>query len=144
MAARDEITSFNMTPTHSLKSVAPVLLVRDVVAAANYYRDQLGFTYDRFWGDPPGFCMVHRDGNVLMLSQAPADHTIKPHWQIVNSMWNAYFWVDDVEAFYQEFQERGANIDYHLGMKDYGVKEFGIQDLDGYDIAFGQVVDQEA
>ena len=41
---------------------APILLVADVVAAANYYRDKLGFTYERFWGNPPNFCMVHRDG----------------------------------------------------------------------------------
>ena len=45
-------------------SGAPVLLVRDVVAAATYFRDQLGFSFDRFWGEPPDFCMVARDGNV--------------------------------------------------------------------------------
>jgi hypothetical protein len=37
-----------------------------------------------------------------------------------------------------EFVKRGAQIDYGLGVKDYGIKEFGIQDLDGHDIAFGQ------
>ena len=43
-------------------SVAPFFIVDDVVATANFYRDKLGFHYDRFWGDPPGFCMVHRAG----------------------------------------------------------------------------------
>ena len=32
----------------------------------------------------------------------------------------------------------GATIDYEPRIEEYGVKEFGIQDLDGYDIAFGQ------
>ena len=27
---------------------APILLVADVVKSANYYRDTLGFTYDKF------------------------------------------------------------------------------------------------
>ncbi len=119
---------------------APVLLVRDVVAAANYYRDCLGFTYDRFWGEPPDFCMVQRDGITVMLSQAPADAELVPNWKIVGSMWNAYFWVEDVDALYEEFIEKGAKIDYKLGVKDYGMKEFGIQDLDGHDIAFGEDV----
>lgn len=121
-------------------SGAPVLLVRDVVAAATYFRDQLGFSFDRFWGEPPDFCMVARDGNVVMLSQAPASATLVPHWRVVDKMWDVYFWVDDVEAIYEELRTRGAIIDYHLGMKPYGVKEFGVQDVDDHDIGFGQVL----
>ena len=55
--------------------------------------------------------------------------------------WNIYFWVDDAEAFFQELKDRGAIIDYDLCIQGYGVKEFGVQDLDGYDIAFGEVLD---
>lgn len=121
-----------------LTSSAPVLLVRDVVAAANHYRDALGFTYERFWGEPPDFVILKRDHLHLMLSQAPAGTVITPHWQINHNMWNVYFWVDDVDALYAEFQKRGAKIDYGLGNKPYDVREFGVQDLDGYDIAFGQ------
>jgi catechol 2,3-dioxygenase-like lactoylglutathione lyase family enzyme len=119
---------------------APVLIVADVVASANYYRDRLGFSYDRFWGEPPNFCMVRRDGHTVMLSQADAAFKIVPHWRIVEKMWNIYFWVDDVEAIYRELITRGAKIDYGIGVKNYGVKEFGVQDLDGYDIAFGQIL----
>jgi len=117
---------------------APILLVRDVVAAAEYWRDALGFAYSRFWGEPPAFCMPARDRHIVMLSQAPAGHRIVPHWQIVDKMWNAYFWVDDIEALYAEFTRRGARIDYDLCDKPYGAREFGVQDLDDHDIAFGQ------
>ncbi|HEX9943408.1 MAG TPA: VOC family protein [Thermoanaerobaculia bacterium] len=121
-------------------SGAPVLLVRDVVAAADYFRDRLGFSYDQLWGEPPNFCMVRRDGHTVMLSQAPPDAPLVPHWRVVDKMWNIYFWVDDVEAIYKEFSERGAIIDYHLGIKAYGVREFGVQDIDDHDIGFGQVI----
>ena len=124
-----------------IASHAPVLLVRDVVAAAGYYRDALGFHYDRLWGEPPDFCMVRRDGHTVMLSQAPAGAAPAPHWRVVPGMWNAYFWVDDAAALLGEFQRRGARIDYGLGLKPYGVLEFGVQDLDGHDLAFGQVVE---
>lgn len=119
---------------------APVLLVRDVVASADYFRDRLGFSYDRLWGDPPDFCMVDRDGHMVMLSQAPADAELVPHWRVVDMMWDVYFWVDDVDAIYEELQRRGAIINYELGVKPYDVKEFGVRDLDGHDIAFGQVL----
>lgn len=128
-------------PMATLSGVSPVLLVRDVTAAANYYRDKLGFSYDRLWGDPPDFCMPERDGCVVMLSQAPTEADLTPHWQIVDKMWNAYFWVDDAEALYDEYQRSGAIIDYELHLKPYGMKEFGVQDLDGHDLAFGQSVE---
>ncbi len=117
---------------------APILLVADVQKSAGYYRDKLGFTYDRIWGEPPCFCMPRRDGHIVMLSQVDDPKHIVPHYKVVPNMWNVYFWVDDVEAIYAELKERGATIDYELGVKEYGVKEVGVQDLDGYDIAFGQ------
>jgi uncharacterized glyoxalase superfamily protein PhnB len=119
---------------------APVLLVRDVIAAAEYFRDRLGFSYDRLWGEPASFCMVRRDDHVVMLSEAPPAAKLVPHWRVVEKMWDVYFWVDDVDAMHRELVERGATIDYGLGVKAYGVKEFGVQDLDDHDIAFGQIL----
>jgi hypothetical protein len=123
-----------------LTASAPVLLVRDVVAAANYWRDCVGFRYDRFYGDPPHFCITHRDEHFLMLAKCDDATQIKPYWKIVDQMWNAYFWVDDAKALFAELEAAGAKIDYGLGVKPYGILEFGIQDLDGHDIGFGQPV----
>jgi uncharacterized glyoxalase superfamily protein PhnB len=50
------------------------------------------------------------------------------------------FLVSDVDALYAEFVRRGATIDYGLCDQPYGCREFGTQDLDGYDIGFGQVI----
>jgi catechol 2,3-dioxygenase-like lactoylglutathione lyase family enzyme len=120
---------------------APILLVQDVVASANYYRDRVGFAYERFWGDPPCFCILWRDGFHLMLSQAQNPSAIVPHHKVVERLWNVYFWVSDVESVYGELKSHGAKIDYELCDQPYGCREFGIQDLDGYDIAFGQDMD---
>ncbi len=117
---------------------APILLVKDVVASANYYRDKIGFTYDQFWGEPPCFCILNRDGFHLMLSQVEDSKYIVPHYKVVEKMWNVYFWVNDANKLHEEVKNRGANIDYGLCEQPYGCREFGIQDLDGYDIAFGQ------
>ncbi len=123
-----------------LTSSAAILLARDIVEAAHYYRDRLGFTFDRFWGEPPNFVILFRDNCRLMLHLAPRGHVIAPHWRVSSNMWNVYFWVDDADALFAEFKERGAKIDYEIHDKPYGVREFGIQDLDGHDIGFGSPI----
>lgn len=122
---------------------APILLVEDVVASATYYRDMVGFSYERFWGEPPCFCILWRDKFNLMLSQVEETRFIIPHYKAVKKMWNVYFWVNDAEALYEELKERGAKIDYELCDQPYGCREFGILDLDGYDIAFGQDIEKD-
>jgi hypothetical protein len=117
---------------------APILMVRNVPASVTYWVDKVGFTVGGLWGEPPEFAILDRDAAHLMLSQAPGDHTIVPHWRVRDKMWNAYFWVDDARAMYDEANLRGAIIDYELYEAPYGVLEFGIQDLDDQDIAFGQ------
>ena len=124
-----------------LISSAAILLVRDVVSSANYYRDKVGFRYDRFWGEPPGFCILRRDACHLMLRQVDDPKFIVPHYQAVEKMWNVYFWVRDADGLFEELRRLGAIIDYELCDQPYGCRESGIQDLDGYDIGFGQVVD---
>jgi uncharacterized glyoxalase superfamily protein PhnB len=130
-----------MIETTRLTGVAPVLLVRDVVAASAYYRDRLGFE-TQLWNDPPDFCIAQRDGIRIMLAQVdPAQAAqLQPHWRVNPSMWNAYFWVKGIDTLYEEFRGRGATIDYTIGNKPYAVREFGIQDVDGHDIAFGEVI----
>jgi predicted enzyme related to lactoylglutathione lyase len=126
-----------------LTASASVLLVKDVVKAANHYRDAMGFAYNRFWGEPPSFVILHRDGMYVMLKQSNDAKNIIPHWTVSDKLWNIYFWVSDVAALHAEFVRRGAKIDYGICDQPYGCREFGTQDLDGYDIGFGQVIETQ-
>ncbi|MEM8878249.1 MAG: VOC family protein [Pseudomonadota bacterium] len=119
---------------------APVLLAKDMSASLDYWRNCLGFKANTY-GDPPEFAVMKRDACFMMLAKAPDDHEIVPHWKIRDKTVNAYFWVDDAMALYEEFVASGAKIDYTPYEQPYGVLEFGIQDLDGHDIAFGQDLD---
>ena len=127
------------TIAKQLLGIAPYFLVRDVVKAAEYYRDALGFSYPRFWGEPPCFCMPHRDGLIIMLSQAKDASIIRPNAKARNDeSWDAYVWVRDADALYAEVKPRGANIAYEpMLMEEYGNREFAVRDLDGYLLAFG-------
>ena len=130
--------------TSTLTSSAAVLLVKDVLASANHYREKLGFGYDGFFGEPPSFCILHRDDCYLMLAQLDDPTRIAPHWTLRDKTCNVYFWVTDADALHAEFVERGATIDYGPCDQPYRCREFGIQDIDGYDIAFGQVIRNSA
>ena len=123
-----------------LTASAPVLLDREVVASANYFRDVAGFKHDRFYGEPPSFCICHRDGHYLMLAQVEDATQLKPHWKIRDKTCNAYFWCDDADALYAEMKAAGAKMDYGPCTQPYGIREFGIQDLDEHDISFGSLI----
>jgi catechol 2,3-dioxygenase-like lactoylglutathione lyase family enzyme len=121
----------------ALTGISPVLLIADVERAVEYYRDRLGFRCD-VHGDPPDFVVAERDAAVILMALCPEPDRIVPNWKIVDNVWNAFIRVDDVEAIYAEVQERGAGIDYTLYDAPSGFREFGVQDPDGHDIAFGQ------
>ena len=93
-----------MSAATELTASAPVFLVRDVVRAANHYRDAMGFAYERFWGEPPSFLILHRDGMYVMLKQADPKHVV-PHWTVSDKLWNIYFWVSDVDALHALWTE---------------------------------------
>jgi predicted enzyme related to lactoylglutathione lyase len=117
--------------------ISPVLLVADLDRSVAYYGERLGFSCE-VYGDPPDFATAHRDEATILLALAEQSAKLIPYWKIVDKMWNAYIRVDDVDAIYAEVQARGAGIDYTIYNAPHGFREFGVQDPDGHDIAFGQ------
>src|SRR3954470_5894950 len=129
--------NLSVAPAKQILGIAPYFLVRDVVKAAEYYRDALGFSSARFWGEPACLCMPQRDGLIVMLSQVTDPSVIRPNSQAREETWDAYVWVKDADALYAEVKPRGAIIAYGPCLQDYGNREFGVRDLDGYVLAFG-------
>jgi predicted enzyme related to lactoylglutathione lyase len=120
-------------------SIAPYFLVADVVSTAYYYRDMLGFAFERFWGDPPAFCMPQRNGVVIMLSQAPSPGAVRPNGTLEpeREPWDAYIWVDDTDALYAEYDARGVKIVRPICDQPYMCRDFDIEDCNGYRLCFG-------
>ena len=120
-------------------SIAPYLLVNDVVATATYYRDSLGFGYERFWNDPPSFCMVERSGVVIMLAQhAPGATRPNRLADPEGDAWDAYVWIDDADALHAEFALKGVRITRAICDQPYGCRDFDIEDCNGFRLCFGQ------
>jgi predicted enzyme related to lactoylglutathione lyase len=120
-------------------SIAPYFIVDDVVSTANFYRDKMGFRYERFWGEPPCFCMVHRSGIVIMLSQLNTAGAMRPN-RVADSngeAWDAYVWVENADALYDEFEGKGIKIARNICDQPYGCRDFDIEDCNGYRLCFG-------
>ena len=117
-----------------LTSFAPQFLVDDLPGAIAYYRDRLGFTF----GEPIGgfYAIGTRNGFQLHLKDAPKLSGERQHRQ-VNEHLDAYAGVDDVDGFYAECGERGANIIKPLAERPWGTKDSYVQDPEGYILGFG-------
>jgi hypothetical protein len=120
--------------------IAPYFIVDDVVGTANYYRDKLGFAYERFWNDPPSFCMAKRSGVVIMLAQVKRPDAIRPNRAVdpEGGAWDAYIWIDNANELYSEYVAAGVTIARPICDQVYGCRDFEIDDCNGYRLCFGQ------
>jgi predicted enzyme related to lactoylglutathione lyase len=124
-------------------TIAPYFIVDDVVTTANYYRDKLGFKYERFWGEPACFCMVSRNGIVIMLSQFEKTGLMRPN-RIVDpegGAWDAYIGIEDADALNAEFKSKGVKIARDICNQPYGCRDFDVEDCNGYRLCFGQDIE---
>jgi catechol 2,3-dioxygenase-like lactoylglutathione lyase family enzyme len=117
---------------------AIVLLVKDVARATDYYRDALGFEVSLYEKLPKHYGYAERDGCRVHFAHwngvvgRPNSEAVPP------DMFDAYFWVDDVEGLFAELAERGAEFIHGPIDQGYGLREFRVRDPDGYILAFGR------
>jgi predicted enzyme related to lactoylglutathione lyase len=109
---------------------APVLHVPDVEATAIFYRDVLGFTWD--FGDKT-YAVVWRDNSAI--------HFVRDESSPRGV--HLFQWVKDIDAYYREIVGRGADVTAEPVDQPYGIREFGLKDINGVGIVFGQDVDHE-
>jgi predicted enzyme related to lactoylglutathione lyase len=107
---------------------APVLHVPDVMGTAAFYRDVLGFTWD--FGDE-AYAVVWRDNSAIhFVKDATSPRGI-----------HLFQWVKDVDAYYKEIVERGAMVAREPTNQPYGIREFGVSDINGVAVVFGQDIE---
>ena len=118
---------------------ATYLVVPDVTAAAEYYRDVLGFAIELAPTDEYWFAIVTRGAASVMLRYVEDPSRIVPN-EAQGGTWDLFLWVDDVDALHEEMQVRRAAIVYPPELRPYALKEMAVRDLNGYVLGFGQAV----
>ncbi len=128
-------------PPVQMLEAAPYFLVPDVRATAEHYRDRFGFEIGRYYGDPPTFTIVSRDGIAICLKEAVAARPQACAEPVVVHP-DAYVWVSDLFALADELRQRGAEIVADpLDQSIYEGRDMQVRDNDGRVITFGQLVD---
>ncbi|MEP1032836.1 VOC family protein [Ekhidna sp.] len=109
-----------------------ILPVENVKATAEYYRDKLGFAISFLWKDPPTYAVVNRD-DAVGLHFTTSNHPIKKDDQA-----RLYIFVHDVDKVYKEYQNAGVKILEPINNTDYKMREFVIEDINGYKLVLGK------
>ena len=122
--------------------VIPVFLVDDVVATAEYYRDVLGFEVDFIYGEPATYASVSRDDAIINLSRSepPGRRNSVSTLSAGNGV-DAYIVVSDIDDVYEEVVSHGARTTMAPADQDYGMREFLIEDMNGYRLLLGEDIE---
>jgi catechol 2,3-dioxygenase-like lactoylglutathione lyase family enzyme len=119
----------------ALKSIAPILFVRDVPASAVFFRDKLGFRTDFLHGEPPFYGSVSRSGICLHLRCVRQPNFVELAAR-EDSLILATIEVSDVRGLYEEFKARGAAFAQPPTRQTWGGTDFHVRDPDGNVISF--------
>jgi uncharacterized glyoxalase superfamily protein PhnB len=128
-----------------LARVAPILGVRSVRQAAEYYRDVLGFCLDPVDGvfqpspdDPDGVYGIVKRGEVWIHFQIRRDSIpIRDRHPFERDV---YLYVNNISAMYADLIARGASVVHPLADTPYGIREFTVEDLNGFRLTYGQIL----
>src|SRR5262249_28420139 len=123
---------------------SPILGVPNVRQSAEYYRDVLGFMLEpdgvfQPTADEPGgvYAIVKRPGAWIHFQIRRVEGPGRARQSFERDV---YIYVDDVDFLHQELRSRGATIKQSPRDAPYGLREMEVEDLNGYRIAFGELL----
>jgi uncharacterized glyoxalase superfamily protein PhnB len=120
-------------------SIVPVLKVGDLQRAVDFYTTVLGLSVAwRADNDGGGENAMLTAGATRLLLSTGSHLGDKP--QFTGTL---YFNMKGVEEFFESIREK-AEIVWPLETMEYGQREFGIRDLDGYVLAFAEAEEDES
>ncbi len=127
----------------TIPRISPILGVKRVRQAAEYYRDVFGFSLDPVDGvfqpsasEPDGVYAIVKNGDVWIHFQIRRDAIPARDRHPIER--DVYLYVDDISATYAELVARGANVVSPPSNTPYGLREFTVQDLNGFRLTYGQ------
>jgi uncharacterized glyoxalase superfamily protein PhnB len=119
----------------ALKSIVPILFVRDVSVSAAFFEEKLGFAIDFLYGAPPFYGSVSRGQARLHLRFVQ-----KPNFAELaareDSLILATVEVSDVQGLFDEFKARGVEFSQTPTKQPWGGTDFHVRDPDGNVMSF--------
>ncbi len=104
---------------------APLLDVGNLPDTIAFYTEQLEFTCDF---ESKDYGVVWRDNAAIHFRSS----------KLTVSLSAVFFWVKNVDLYYQSLKDRSVSIKVELATRPYGVRDFAIVDISGHELVFGQ------
>ena len=120
--------------------ISPLLAVRDMKETIEFYTNSLGFKASMAFPDAtnPEYIDLSKDGMVLMFIPAK-NHGISHEEKFGIGVY-LYMQIDgDIDEYYEELKGRGVKIAVDIKEEPYGVRDFTVEDIDGYKLTFNQI-----
>jgi uncharacterized glyoxalase superfamily protein PhnB len=120
--------------------ISPTLAVRNMKQAIQFYRDSLGFKIGMAFpdADNPEYVDLSKDGMVLML--IPANNVGIGAKEKLGVGVNLYMQINgDIDEYYRELKNKGVRIVVDIKDEPYGIRDFTVEDINGYKLTFNQV-----
>ena len=119
--------------------LSPLLAVRNVKDTIEFYSDILGFETGMIFPDEsnPEYADLSKDGMVIMLILAK-NMGIGSDEKLGVGV-NLYMEIDgDIDEYYAELKNKSVKIVYDINDEHFGVRDFAIEDIDGYQLTFNK------
>lgn len=113
-----------------------VIAVTNLDRTTAYYRDVLGFQVQ--WQDVPGWRLFVRQACIIMAGECV---DAPPASKLGDHAYFAYVQVEGIDSLHTEFTSRGVALIKPLRDEAWGMREFGIQTVDGHRMMFGEPCD---
>jgi len=133
-----------------MNQVAVQWVVENVAQSVEFYSAKLGFNID--WiGEGPLFAILSRGNFKVMLRQLKQGKLSRPNripfiqagWHSNGvEAWDCYVWVENADDLYHEFKSKDVSILKDIQNTEYGNRDFEIEDIDGYILCFGHLLNE--
>ena len=120
--------------------ISPTLAVRNMKQAIEFYKNSLGFKMGIVFpdADNPEYADLSKDGMVLMF--IPAENVGIGSQEKLGVGVNIYMQIDgDIDEYYNELKKEGVKIAVDIKYEPYGIRDFTVEDVDGYKLTFNQI-----
>jgi uncharacterized glyoxalase superfamily protein PhnB len=117
-----------------LKALTPMLCTDDLAATVQFYTRVLDFECESL-DDELGWASVWRDKVNIMFAHPNAHQP----WTGPAFTGSIYLYTDDVDKQWSQVQHQ-VEVCYPPESFDYGMREFGFYDNNGYLLKFGQPI----
>ena len=120
--------------------ISPTLAVRNMKQTIEFYKNSLGFKMGMAFpdADNPEYADLSKDGMVVMF--IPTGNVGIGAKEKLGVGVNLYMQINgDIDEYYSELKNKGVKIIVDIKDQPYGIRDFTVEDIDGYKLTFNQV-----